>query len=303
MNDDLTEQNVPDPAGRRSALDWVAATVGNDALLQELHARARRRRRRRGMVAGGLVAAIVMGFVTLRPLPRDAAESGAKQLQVSVPRQHVLPDGSIVDLRDDARIEVDFSGRQRRVALLRGEAHFSVEKDPTRPFIVHAEGVEVRAVGTAFAVQMAARVVEVLVTEGRVAVDHVATAAAVPTEAAPLALVAAGEGTTIEPSAAQGARPSPPQVTAIDESAMTERLSWRVPRLELSGTPLEVAIREFNRYSKVKLAIGDPSLARLQVSGIVRADQADALVNLLESNFDVTAQRRGNETVLVRRAR
>lgn len=84
---------------------------------------------------------------------------------------------------------------------------------------------------------------------------------------------------------------------------MTERLSWRVPRLELSGTPVEVAVAAFNRHSKVKLAIGDPSLARLQVSGIVRADQADALVSLLAANFDVTAEVRGGETVLVRRAR
>jgi ferric-dicitrate binding protein FerR (iron transport regulator) len=41
----------------------------------------------------------------------------------------------------------------------------------------------------------------------------------------------------------------------------------------------------------------------VRVSGIVRADQADALVNLLAANFEVTAERRGNETVLVRRAK
>jgi transmembrane sensor len=303
MSDDLTNSHAQTPAGRRSALDWVAETVGNDVLLQELHARARRRRRRRGVIVGGVVAALLLCFVVWRPVPRHAAESAtSKPLQVSVPRQQVLPDGSRVELRDDARIEIDFSGSQRRVALLSGEAHFSVEKDPARPFIVRASGVEVRAVGTAFAVEMATRGVEVLVTEGRVAVDHAAATATASPEVTPLAFVAAGQGTIIEPAAAETPRP-PPRVVAINEAAMAERLAWRVPRLELSGTPLADAVEAFNQHSKVKLVIGDPSLARVQVSGIVRADQADALVSLLASNFDVTAERQGSETVLLRRAR
>jgi transmembrane sensor len=282
----------------------VAETVGNDALLLELHTRARRRRRQRAVFVGGAVAALVLCFVMLRSPPRARSEfEPSKHLLVSLPRQQVLPDGSLAELRDGARIEIDFSGLQRRVTLLQGEAHFSVQKDPAKPFMVHAAGVEVRAVGTAFAVQMAPRGVEVLVTEGRVAVDHTAAMTTVSSNQAPLAFVAAGEGTLIEPRAAREIPPPPPRVTAIEEAEMTERLAWRVPRLELSGTPLESAVAAFNRHSKVKLVIGDPSLARLKVSGIVRADQAEALVSLLAANFDVTAEPRGSETVLLRRAR
>jgi transmembrane sensor len=52
-----------------------------------------------------------------------------------------------------------------------GEAHFFVEKDPQRPFVVNAAGIDVRAVGTAFNVRIDPAAVEVLVTEGRVRVD------------------------------------------------------------------------------------------------------------------------------------
>ncbi len=291
------------PAGRRSALDWVAETVGNDALLDELRRRAQRRSRRRAIL-GGAVAALLLGFVALRQPPPNLVElASSNHLQVTLPQQQVLPDGSLAELRDGARIEIDFSGAERRVTLLQGEVHFSVEKNPARPFIVHASGVEVRAVGTAFAVQVAGGGIEVLVTEGRVAVDHAAGIASAGPGVTPLAFVAAGEGTIVEPLAGRETPPQPPRVSSIGEGEMTERLSWRVPRLELSGTPVEVAVAAFNRHSKVKLAIGDPSLARLQVSGIVRADQADALVSLLAANFDVTAEVRGGETVLVRRAR
>jgi len=54
------------------------------------------------------------------------------------------------------------------VRLVRGEAHFTVAKNPARPFIVEAGGVAVRAVGTAFDVRHADGAIEVLVTEGKV---------------------------------------------------------------------------------------------------------------------------------------
>jgi transmembrane sensor len=57
------------------------------------------------------------------------------------------------------------------VVLERGEAHFQVAKNPARPFVVVARGVEIRAVGTAFSVGLESTRVEVLVTEGQVAVE------------------------------------------------------------------------------------------------------------------------------------
>lgn len=299
--------NAPEgktPASRRSALDWVAETVGNEALLRELHVRARRRRRQRVIALGGAAVALAVCFLALRPLPRPPADvASSNRLHLSIPRQQVLPDGSVAELRDGAEIAVEFSGAHRRITLVRGDAHFSVQKDPGRPFIVKAAGVEVRAVGTAFAVQRAARGIEVLVTEGRVAVDRPAATMAASPDLAPLAYVAAGEATLIEASAAPDTPPPPARVTAIDNAEMTERLSWRVPRLEFSGTPLEAAVEAFNRHSTIRLVIGDASLSGLQVSGIVRADQADALVILLAANYGVRAEQRGGETLLLRRPR
>ena len=75
-----------------------------------------------------------------------------------------LPDGSIVELDAQSEIAVNFEPSVRRVELVRGEALFKVQKDPNRPFIVRAGGVEVRAVGTAFDVRLGSAAVEVFVT-------------------------------------------------------------------------------------------------------------------------------------------
>ncbi|MGH7956227.1 MAG: FecR family protein [Opitutaceae bacterium] len=110
-------------------------------------------------------------------------------------QRQTLADGSVVELNAGADILVDFSPARRSVRLVRSEAHFAVATDATRPFVVSAGGVEVRAVGTEFAVRFGSQEIAVLVTEGQVAVARTAAPApadaVLPTPTEPV-LVAAG---------------------------------------------------------------------------------------------------------------
>jgi len=270
-----------------SALDWPAKHGLAAALLDELRVRARRRRSLR--FASAAVALAILGALTWQsPAISSWRKPDRGRIVVSAPTRQTLPDGSVVELRDGADISVDFSGPLRRVTLARGEAHFAVATDLSHPFVVTAAGVSVRAVGTAFTVHMNAATVEVLVTEGRVSVDP----AAAP-DAATLALVDAGHLAVATPTNAQ--------VTAIAEAQMTDRLAWRVPRVEFSATPLSEAVLLLNRYSTVRLSLADDSLAVLRISGLVRADNADALVRLLVANYEVAAVPQGEHEIILRR--
>jgi ferric-dicitrate binding protein FerR (iron transport regulator) len=67
-------------------------------------------------------------------------------------RSHILlPDGSQVWLNSSSKLTYAelFTDTTREVTL-EGEGYFEVVKDPSRPFIVHTEGVDVRVLGTAF---------------------------------------------------------------------------------------------------------------------------------------------------------
>jgi ferric-dicitrate binding protein FerR (iron transport regulator) len=66
----------------------------------------------------------------------------------------ILPDGSTVFLNAGSSIFYDkhFNGTLREVTLL-GEAFFDVVKNPDRPFIVHAGGINIRVLGTSFNVR------------------------------------------------------------------------------------------------------------------------------------------------------
>jgi len=230
----------------------------------------------------------------------------------------------VVELNDGAVIREAFTADERRVELLGGEAHFTVTKNPTRPFVVAAGGVEFRAVGTAFAVDLRNREVEVIVTEGRVAVATTAAATANIQHSTsniqhPTAVSEVGEarpeGSTgnsgelflnagdrvvvdLMPAANEASKP----VEAIDANALRARMAWRVPRLEFSGTRLEDAIPMINEYSKVKLVLADDALGDVRLSGILRADNIDALRELLAEVHGIRSEyREGGEIVLERK--
>ncbi len=257
----------------------------------------RRDRRRRTLVwaASGAVFLVALVFFQRasvresQPMPTNAI--------VVVPQKQVLPDGSVVELKSGASITVEFSPQLRRVALSHGGAHFQVAKNPKRPFVVAVGTIEVRAVGTAFSVGLGAQGVEVLVTEGRVAVDR--PAAASPANAAlPIAFVDAGYRVVVDlaPSA-----PAPLPL-ALAPTELADRLAWRAPRLEFSGTPLAEALTLLNRYNQIRFVIGDPELAHTELSGYFRADNTSAFLSVLDSGFGIKGERVG-DTVTLRRAR
>ncbi|GAA4330351.1 FecR family protein [Mucilaginibacter gynuensis] len=66
----------------------------------------------------------------------------------------VLSDGSVVTLNSQSQLKypASFSGKTREV-YLNGEAFFDIKKDPEHPFIVHADQMKIKVLGTAFNVK------------------------------------------------------------------------------------------------------------------------------------------------------
>ena len=283
----------------RTVLDWPRHAGMVDRLLPVIESRVRRRRQRRlGAVAAGLALLLVAAVVWPgRSVPQADSPAMAVAGPLVLPLTQVLSDGSVVQLREGAEIAVAFEDGYRRVILKKGEAHFQVTKNPRRPFIVVAAGVEVRAVGTAFGVQLGQQAVEVLVTEGRVAVDQ--SAAPATAAAAPLAVLDAGSHVTI------GTTPDPenkPAVSTLTPGQIDERMAWRVPRLDLSGTPLDEVIALFNQYGHANFVLADPALGRLRLTGVLRVDHPELLVRVVERDLGIRAERRDSGEILLFKA-
>ena len=66
----------------------------------------------------------------------------------------ILPDGSSAWLNVDTRITYNTSyGKKDRELTVTGEAFFKVKKNAAKPFIVHIQNMDVKALGTAFNVK------------------------------------------------------------------------------------------------------------------------------------------------------
>lgn len=227
-----------------------------------------------------------------------------------------LADGSMVELNAGTEINVAYTEAERRVCLTRGEAHFTVTRNPGRPFIVEASGVAVRAVGTAFNVRLGSADIEVLVTHGKVEVGSAASLTPDPAASAsgrdgqpepPAATLLIASERVLIPSAWTAARVAAameaPRVEKVAPAAIREALAWQGPRLVFVDTPLAEVIAQFNRRNAVQIELVGPELSALPIGGSFRAENVDAFVRLLASGGDIVVEWPAPNRVVLRPAR
>jgi transmembrane sensor len=255
-------------------------------------------------LVAGLAAAVALASFGFWPWSRLQPSAPVYATSTGGFERVVLADGSVIELNAKSEVRVDLGPKERRVALVRGEAHFTVAHDTVRPFIVSAHGVAVRAVGTAFNVRLAATGVEVLVTAGKVSVSEPG-ASAVPA-AAPTILTANERAViTTVPALAASAAPAPPApvVEKIALETLREALSWQERKLVFSETPLRDVVAQFNRRNRLQLVLGDAAVAERPVGGTFAADNVEGFVRLLEGSGAIAVERRDELTVVLRAVR
>ena len=253
-------------------------------------------------------AALALAYVGVRRLATSPAVIALQAAtEIGGLRKIDLPDGSFVTLNTNTAVDVHFTAAERRVRLLRGEAWFEVARDARRAFVVEANGVAVKAVGTAFNVRVHLENVEVLVTEGKVRVDDAVhgqsllstspAAARSPDGLGSLErLLLRGEKVIIPVKT--GAAPSPAASAALPAKEVELVLAWQNRRLSYVDAPLSEIVADFNRYNQHRLVIVDPRLAGTRFGGTFLTGDYRSLVQLLEKTFDVIAERREGDTVL-----
>lgn len=150
----------------------------------------------------------------------------------------VLEDGSKVWLNAATRFRypVQFTGKERRVELLEGEAFFEVAKNKEKPFIVVANRMKIQAVGTAFDVNTypeADSSVTATLAEGKVKVSTGSNNH----------LLLPGEQVWVNESTAK--------ILAADVEAVT---AWKNGLFVFNGAPLTEVMQQVSRWYDVQIA-------------------------------------------------
>ena len=193
-----------------------------------------------------------------------------------------LADGSTVTLNTDTHLRVALRKKSRDIQLLRGEAMFRVAKDKHRPFIVTAGGTQVRAIGTAFNVQLLPqRPVRILVQEGIVEVSQRDTPA--------VHRVRAAAGTKADVS--DGAAITTRNISAVQ---LERDLAWQHGQLEFNNETLATAAEEFARYSGTRISV-DPAIASRTITGSYAANDPVGFARTAAAVLDVQVRVQDDE--------
>jgi transmembrane sensor len=129
-----------------------------DHILEVEEKSARRKRRLTGSLLA-LAALLGLGIYLIRQNPFEGtAPSQAIKSEVSTKygsrTKLVLPDGTQVWLNSGSKLSYDKAyGNNFREVSLTGEAFFDVVHNPAHPFLIHAEKIDIKVLGTAFNVK------------------------------------------------------------------------------------------------------------------------------------------------------
>lgn len=195
-------------------------------------------------------------------------------------RIETLPDGSVVTLNKNASISYPkkFSGRTRTV-VLNGEAFFNITPNKEKPFIIQANGVDIKVVGTSFNVKSDTTKTEVIVETGIVEVSKNANIV----------------------------RLSPKEkaiVSATSEKPLKENSKdmlynyYRSNEFECINIPLWRVVEVLNEAYQAQIVITNPEIKDLRFRTNLINQRLDDNLAIIAETLDISIEKRGNEILL-----
>lgn len=197
------------------------------------------------------------------------------RIQVPVAGEYhfTLPDGTKVwvNSASELRFPVAFVGDQREV-YVKGEVYFEVEPDAEHPFVVHANDVAVRVLGTKFNVAAYEESSEVVTTlaEGRVEVEY------------------AGQKEELLPGFQAIAHKQRGNIVAaqVDAGMYT---SWIHGIFEYENMPLSEIAVQLSRWYDVNFIFSAPEFKDRRFTGVVKKyETLNELLKIIEKTTNVS---------------
>jgi transmembrane sensor len=248
--------------------------------------------RRWALAAAATLAIAAVGAYWMQ----DDLEHQTLATAVGQQRSVTLVDGSIVTLNTNTIIETDLRRNLREIYLRKGEAHFQVAHDRSRPFLVHAGDAVVRAVGTAFEVRVLRdRQVDVVVNEGRVEVQTPMPAPAQPRAGARFSQSTQSLRAGQHLSGTDGRY----AIAPVSPQQLTSALAWREGAIVFDGASLSDAVAEIERYTDARIVVGDPQTAALLVGGRFRTGNIHEFFDALQGALPITVRQGADGTIFI----
>ena len=193
-----------------------------------------------------------------------------------------LPDGSLLALDIDTKLEVTFYKNKRDVVLQKGKVLFSVAKDKNRPFIIKTENSQIEVLGTVFEVDSTEKNnTSVSVKEGRVKVSSFLQN----DKTKVLSILEKGQSLSFNNFA---------KVKELKKVNPNHVASWEEGYLYFEKTSIKEAFEKFSRYIDIEVTFDRYENSIHKIDGQFTIQEFDKFLYILPKIYPIKIKKEKN---------
>ncbi|MEQ1584662.1 MAG: FecR domain-containing protein [Cyclobacteriaceae bacterium] len=232
-------------------------------------------------IAAGVVILFGVGYFTYQWITPSTQTLAVVSDSVTV--QDTLPDGSTAFLNKKSELTYKYNPRERtRKVVLKGEAYFSVKHEEENPFVIEADEVLVRDIGTEFNLKAYPDkdTIEIIVTSGEVQFYTLLDSGL---------NLQAGEKAIYSKRNKQFYRIEKPDTNA---------LAYKTKIFSFNNTDLRSVVNLLNDVYNSKIKLANEKLYACRLTANFKEDNASIIAEVIAETMGLTITRKDDEIIL-----
>ncbi len=191
---------------------------------------------------------------------------------------YTLPDGTKVSLNRGSKISYPtvFEGQTREITL-QGEAFFDVAHDAQHPFIIHAQGADIKVLGTSFNVNAYSKQVKVWVKTGKVQVK----------KSSSIMQLLPGEQAEVQGNDV---------VRSVNVDV--NQAAYFSQSFNFENTELSSVVTTLSQVYGVKVTLANEAMNHCKLTVNFEKESLENILAVIATTFDINVQKQGQNFVL-----
>jgi transmembrane sensor len=232
-------------------------------------------------IAAGIIVLLGVGYFTYQII--TPATQTLAVVSDSLTRQDTLPDGSTAFLNKKSELTYtyDTRGKTRKVEL-KGEAYFVVKHEEEKPFVIEADEILVRDIGTEFNLKAYPDkdTIEIIVTHGEVQF-----------------YTRLDSGLNLQAGQKAIYSKRNKQFYRIDKPD-TNALAYKTKVFSFNNTDLRSVVNLLNEVYDSKIKLANEKLYGCRLTANFKEDNASIIAEVIAETMGLTLTRKENEIIL-----
>ena len=233
-------------------------------------------------LAAGFILLLGIGSV-LYLMVSDQRHQTLAVISEKTTRQDTLPDGSTAFLNKKTELEFEYNPRSKtRKVKLKGEAYFTVKHEEEKPFIIEADEILVRDIGTEFNLKAYPDkdTIEIVVTHGEVQFYS---------QQDPGLHLKAGEKAIYSKRTKEFYRIEKPD---------TNTLAYKTKVFSFNNTDLRTVVSLLNEVYNSKISLASESLYTCRLTANFKEDDPEIIVEVIAETMGLELTKKDDRLIL-----